>query len=224
MFDYVMRTTEKIILELNEKEKHAFAADFAKKLTEAGVEVSKLYIPDSFNKEKFAGVEIDFSEHDRRVTKEHISENEALQKQIEDLDRQNTDIQNSNMKLYNNSKDEIRKLKDKIKSLQEDNSKYETANSLYKNELEECECANERLNRKILELEIEIQRLREKCGEASEDTDKSCASNDVPDYEKLCRELQDQHQQDCILINNLNVTIDKLVDRYANLRKNMGMD
>lgn len=73
-------------------------------------------------------------------------------------------------------------------------------------------------------LKAEIQRLMGQCGEVPADTEKKCASDDTPDYKELCRKLQDQHQQDCILINNLNVTIDKLVDRYANLRKNVGMD
>ena len=36
--------------------------------------------------------------------------------------------------------------------------------------------------------------------------------------------LQDQHQQDCIKINQLNVTIDTLVDKYSRLRKSVGMD
>ena len=36
--------------------------------------------------------------------------------------------------------------------------------------------------------------------------------------------LQDQHQQDCIKINQLNVTIDTLVDKYSRLRKTVGMD
>lgn len=182
---------------------------------------------------------VDLQSRYERDAEERKAENEALRKQIEDLDRQNTDIQNSHMKLYNDSKDEIRELKDKIKSLHEDNSNCKTANSLYKNELEECECANERLNKKILELEIEIQRLREKlpfvCGKSNDllfelenyekipISKKQVAETEGVDYEKVCRELQDQHQQDCILINNLNVTIDKLVDRYANLRKNVGM-
>lgn len=73
-------------------------------------------------------------------------------------------------------------------------------------------------------LKEEIQRLMGECGENLKDTKTDFSINDAPDYKKLCRELQDQHQQDCILINNLNVTIDKLVDRYANLRKNVGMD
>ena len=36
--------------------------------------------------------------------------------------------------------------------------------------------------------------------------------------------LQDQHQQDCIKINQLHVTIDTLVDKYSRLRKSVGMD
>ena len=38
------------------------------------------------------------------------------------------------------------------------------------------------------------------------------------------QELRDQHQQDCIKINQLNVTIDTLVDKYSRLRKTVGMD
>lgn len=36
--------------------------------------------------------------------------------------------------------------------------------------------------------------------------------------------LQDQHQQDCIKINQLHVTIDTLVDKYSRLRKTAGVD
>lgn len=42
--------------------------------------------------------------------------------------------------------------------------------------------------------------------------------------DNLIAELQDQHQQDCIKINQLNVTIDTLVDKYSRLRKTAGMD
>ena len=38
------------------------------------------------------------------------------------------------------------------------------------------------------------------------------------------QELQDQHQQDCIKINQLHATIDTLVDKYSRLRKTVGMD
>ena len=38
------------------------------------------------------------------------------------------------------------------------------------------------------------------------------------------QELQGQHQQDCFKINQLNVTIDTLVDKYSMLRKTAGVD
>ena len=34
---------------------------------------------------------------------------------------------------------------------------------------------------------------------------------------------EQRHQDDCIRINELTVTVDTLVDRYANLRKNKGI-
>lgn len=36
--------------------------------------------------------------------------------------------------------------------------------------------------------------------------------------------LQDQHQKDCIKINQLNATIDTLVDKYSRLIKTVRMD
>ena len=36
--------------------------------------------------------------------------------------------------------------------------------------------------------------------------------------------LQDQHQQDCIRINDLTTTVHVLAGLYSALRKNMGMD
>ena len=50
---------------------------------------------------------------------------------------------------------------------------------------------------------------------------------DVPFFKSTLRrddtiaKLQDQHQQDCIKINQLHVTIDTLVDKYSRLRKTM---
>ena len=41
---------------------------------------------------------------------------------------------------------------------------------------------------------------------------------------KAILKSEDQHQQDCIKINQLNVTIDTLVDKYSRLRKIVGMD
>lgn len=54
--------------------------------------------------------------------------------------------------------------------------------------------------------------------------DGSCFSDETDERNKLIAELQDQHQQDCIKINQLHVTIDTLVDKYSRLRKSVGMD
>lgn len=40
----------------------------------------------------------------------------------------------------------------------------------------------------------------------------------------LIARLQDQHQQDCIRINDLTTTIHVLAGMYSNLRKTVGMD
>ena len=40
----------------------------------------------------------------------------------------------------------------------------------------------------------------------------------------LIAKLQDQHQQDCILINDLTTTVHVLAGLYSALRKNVGMD
>lgn len=56
-----------------------------------------------------------------------------------------------------------------------------------------------------------------------QDMKKTVYENDV-DRDTLIAELQDQHQQYCIKINPLHVTIDTLVDKYSRLRKTAGMD
>ena len=59
--------------------------------------------------------------------------------------------------------------------------------------------------------------------------DDMCTSN-IPfddseiDYDALIAELRDQHQQDCIKINQPHVTIDTLVDKCSRLRKILWMD
>lgn len=47
--------------------------------------------------------------------------------------------------------------------------------------------------------------------------------NDI-DRDALIAELQDQHQQDCIRINDLTTTVHVLAGLYSALRKNVGMD
>ena len=41
--------------------------------------------------------------------------------------------------------------------------------------------------------------------------------------EDLLAELQDRHQQDCIEINELTVTLNKVIDMYSRLRQQIGL-
>lgn len=56
-----------------------------------------------------------------------------------------------------------------------------------------------------------------------QDMKKTVYENDV-DRDTLIAELQDQHQQDCIRINDLTTTVHVLAGLYSTLRKNVGMD
>ena len=49
-------------------------------------------------------------------------------------------------------------------------------------------------------------------------------SQNAINKDTLIAKLHDQRQQDCIKINQLHVTIDTLVDKYARIRKTVGMD
>ena len=82
------------------------------------------------------------------------------------------------------------------------------------------------------QLKIEVVRLSEECEKKQ---------HIILDYKQLSEELnqkllenvntghpsvewyEQRHQDDCIRINELTVTVDTLIDRYANLRKNKGM-
>ena len=73
-------------------------------------------------------------------------------------------------------------------------------------------------------LKDENKSLKQSLQNMTDVCDGSCFSDEEDDMDKLIAELQDQHQQDCIKINQLHVTIDTLVDKYSRLRKTAGMD
>lgn len=74
--------------------------------------------------------------------------------------------------------------------------------------------------------------LKQRIKDMEDICDGSCFSDyeelpygDEPEEkDALITKLQDQHQQDCIKINQLHVTVDTLVDKYSRLRKTVGMD
>ena len=49
-------------------------------------------------------------------------------------------------------------------------------------------------------------------------------SQNAINKDTLIAKLQDQHQQDCIRINDLTTTVHVLAGLYSTLRKNVGMD
>ena len=73
-------------------------------------------------------------------------------------------------------------------------------------------------------LKWENKALKQRIKDLEDVCDGSCFFNEEDERDKLIAELQDQHQQDCIKINQLHVTIDALVDKYSRLRKSVGMD
>lgn len=103
-------------------------------------------------------------------------------------------------------------------------------------------------NKRILELEKENKRLMRKNKELEEKLEKANSivmayTNELQtrevikgvwetqsplvssqsDTEHSNQWYSERHQSDCITINQLYTTIDIIVDRYANLRKNKGM-
>lgn len=93
-------------------------------------------------------------------------------------------------------------------------------------------------NKRISELEIEVKKLQnENKGlqeqiKGFEQRMEECNNleTQIVELKELLehrmnriRDLDSQHQSDCIRINELTVALDTLVDRYANLRKIHGV-
>ena len=85
------------------------------------------------------------------------------------------------------------------------------------NDIDELESDNENLKNEIAELK---QHLKSK--------ENLYENEEIPfadeQYEEdLLVELQDRHQQDCIEINELTVTLNKVIDMYSRLRQQIGL-
>lgn len=80
------------------------------------------------------------------------------------------------------------------------------------------------ISKRAKELNDENTVLKQHIKDMEDVCDGNCFSDGEDERDKLIAELQDQHQQDCIKINQLHVTIDTLVDKYSRLRKSVGMD
>lgn len=73
-------------------------------------------------------------------------------------------------------------------------------------------------------LKAENTVLKQRIKDMEDVCDGSCFSDGEDERDKLIADLQDQHQQDCIRVNDLTTTVHVLAGLYSALRKNMGMD
>ena len=80
------------------------------------------------------------------------------------------------------------------------------------------------ISKRAKELKAENTALKQRIKDIEDACDGSCFSDEEDEKDKLIAELQGQHQQDCIKINQLHATIDTLVGKYARIRKTVGMD
>lgn len=145
------------------------------------------------------------------------------------LKKANERITDLEQDMFNKSMDEVKqveKLSSENKSLKDENKALKQQNEYLKSIFESMSLPEspEIVMRKTgMFSEEEIQahmRANKKIWEDMENT----VSENVINKDTLIAELQDQHQQDCIKINQLHATIDTLVDKYSRLRKNVGMD
>ena len=93
----------------------------------------------------------------------------------------------------------------------------EDLKDLSREELEQliCEWAM-----RYYDLEEEKIRLEKECNKLIDERNNLLKNSKTYDFAKL----QNQHQQDCIKINQLHVTVDTLVDKYSRLRKTVGVE
>ena len=80
------------------------------------------------------------------------------------------------------------------------------------------------ISKRAKELNDENTVLKQHIKDMEDVCDGNCFFDGEDERDKLIDELQDQHQQDCIRINDLTTTVHVLAGLYSTLRKNVGMD
>ena len=82
----------------------------------------------------------------------------------------------------------------------------------------------ENLSSENKSLKDENKALKQRIKDLEDICNGSCFSDEEDEKDKLIADLQDQHQPDCIRINDLTTTVHVLAELYSALRKNVGMD
>lgn len=145
------------------------------------------------------------------------------------LKKANERITDLEQDIFNKSTDELKqveKLSSENKSLKDENKALKQQNEYLKSIFESMsppESPEIVMRKTGMFSEEEIQahmRANKKIWEDMENT----VSENAINKDTLIADFQDQHQQDCIRINDLTTTVRVLAGLYSTLRKNVGMD
>ena len=129
-------------------------------------------------------------------------------------------LKEENTELKERVKEQREKIDSLLKELEEEKGKTITISDgaiTMRADMWETLNENKALKDENTALKQHIKDLEDVC-------DGSCFSDEEDERDKLIAELQDQHQQDCIRINDLTTTVRVLAGLYSALRKNVGMD
>ena len=149
---------------------------------------------------------------------------EDMKNRIDELAKTAKDRENENAVLKQQVKTQREKIDSLLKELEEEKGKTITVSDgviTMRADMWEALTENKALKDENKLLKEHIKDIEDAC-------DRSCFSEPVSDAgidrDALIVELQDQHQQDCIRINDLTTTVHVLAGLYSTLRKNVGMD
>ena len=157
--------------------------------------------------------------------KEHLEECEQKNKHLFEM---NGKLEKENAYLEENVRSQTEKIDSLMKELEEEKGKtIVISDGMITMRADMWEALNE--NR---ELKAENKALKQHIKNMEDICDGSCFSDyeelpygDEPEEkDALIAKLQDQHQQDCIRINDLTTTVHVMAGLYSALRKNVGMD
>lgn len=153
---------------------------------------------------------------------------EDMKNRLDELAKIAKDKENENAVLKQHVKTQREKIDSLLKELEEEKGKtIVISDGMITMRADMWEALNE--NR---ELKAENKALKQRIKDMEDICDGSCFSDyeelpygDEPEEkDALIAKLQDQHQQDCIRINDLMTTVHVLAGLYSTLRKNAGRD
>ena len=153
---------------------------------------------------------------------------EEMKRNIDELVEGLKKQEDENARLKATVKSQREKIDSLLKELEEEKGKTITISDgviTMRADMMETINENKALKDENTALKQHIKDMEDVCdGSCFSDYEDLPFEDDEHEWEKLINKLQDQHQQDCIKINQLHVTIDTLVDRYSRLRKSVWMD